>query len=126
MMKSLILSCSLALALAGCAATSTGSTTTPAQTVFAAKSAYAGALAAAVAYESLPRCAAAVPQPCSSPELVAQLRKADNVAAAALDAAEAAVRMPAIGTDAAGKAVSTATSALAALQALVVTMGVLR
>jgi hypothetical protein len=118
MMKALILG--FALAVAGCASTGT---TTPAQTVFAAKSAYAGVLTAAVAYESLPRCSETRPQPCSSPALVEQLRKADNTAAAALDAAETAVRTPAVGTDATSKAIQTANLALAALQALVITVG---
>ena len=106
--------------LAGCA---TSGPSTPAQTVFAAKSGYAAVLTAAVAYESLPRCSATVPQPCSSPELVAQLRKADNTANAALDAAETAVRTPSVGSDARSKAVATATTALAALQALLSTLG---
>lgn len=113
----------LAFALGACAGAPGTSGSTPAQTVFAAKSAYATVLTAAVAYESLKRCAPGVPQPCSSPEIVAQLRKADDTAKLALDTAEAAVRTPAIGTDATSKAVQTATTALAALQALVITLG---
>lgn len=118
-MKRSLIALALAAALASCASTGT----TPAQTVFAAKSAYAGVLTAAVAYESLPRCSETRPQPCSSPALVEQLRKADNTAAAALDAAETAVRTPAVGTDATSKAIQTANLALAALQALVITVG---
>ncbi len=108
------------LALAGCASTST---LTPAQVVYAAKGAYATALSGAVAYESMPRCAPAVPKPCSDPELVAQIRKADNVAAAALDAAEAAVRTPAVGTTARDRAIQAAQAALAAFSALVASLG---
>lgn len=106
----------LCAALAGCATTAPS---TPAQTVFAAKSAYAAVLTAAVSYESLPRCSATQPAPCSSPELVAQLRKADNTAAAALDAAETAVRTPLVGPTAQARAIEAATAALAALQAVV-------
>lgn len=120
-MKSVILAA--VVALAGCASTASS---TPAQTVFAAKSAYATALTAAVAYESLPRCAPAPRQPCSDAAVVAQLRKADNVAAAALDAAQAAVRTPVIGTDATSKAVQAASSALAALTSLVTSLGAAR
>jgi hypothetical protein len=114
-----ILTLAAALA-AGCASTSS---TTPAQVVFATKGAYATALTAAVAYESLRRCAPAVPKPCSDPDLVAQIRKADNVAAAALEAAEAAVRTPAIGTTARDRAIQAAQAALAAFSALVTSLG---
>jgi hypothetical protein len=71
----------------------------------------------------MPRCAPAVPKPCSDPELVAQIRKADNVAAAALDAAEAAVRTPAVGTTARDRAIQAAQAALAAFSALVTSLG---
>lgn len=123
MKRSLIAALALAGALAGCASSGGTGSITPAQTVFATKSAYATVLTAAVAYESLPRCAAAVPQPCSSPDVVAQLRKADTVASASLDAAETAVRTPAIGADATSKAIQTASTALAALQAIVSSIG---
>lgn len=118
MIKSLILA--FALAVAGCA--STGNTT-PEQTVFGAKSTYAAALTAAVAYKKLPACAATAPPPCSSPAIVAQLQKADNVASSALDAAETAVRTPQIGTTATDRAVSAASAALAAFTALLATLG---
>lgn len=122
----------LSAALAGCATTSgtspPGTTTTvagdaAARTVFATKSAYAGALAAAVAYKRLPVCATPPALPCSKPEIVAQLQKADNVAAGALDAAEAAVRTPSLGTSALDTAVGAASAALAAMNALLVTLG---
>lgn len=108
--------------LTGCASTTTSSST-PAQTVFAAKSGYATVLTAAVAYKRLPACSSTVPQPCSSPAIVAQLEKADTVAFVALDAAEAAVRTPAITDDARGKAIQTAAIALAAMQAILTTVG---
>ncbi len=88
------------------------------QIVFTAKSTYAGVLTAAVAYKNLRACGAGVSQPCSDPAIVAQLQKADNVAGAALDAAEAAVRVPSLGTSARDKAIQTAQSALAALSAI--------
>lgn len=90
--------------------------------VFTAKSSYATALAAAVAYKNLRVCGAGVSLPCSDPTIVAQLQKADNVAAAALDAAEAAVRTPTVGTTARDRAIQTANGALAALSALVTSL----
>lgn len=135
----------LAVALAACAATTTTAvppgttavttTTTTAvpagttnaqaeQIVFTAKSTYRGVLIAAVAYKNLHACGAGVAQPCSDPAIVAQLQKADTVAAGALDAAEAIVRTPSAGTTARDMAIQTANSALAALSALVTSVGV--
>lgn len=124
----------LAVALAGCASTTTTPTDTTVVTtigspaaqraVFTAKSVYAGMLTAAVTYKELRRCSPTVPQPCSDPAVVAQLQKADVVASVALDAAEAAVRTPQIGNAAVDAAVAAANSALAALSALVSTLGV--
>lgn len=136
MLKSLILAA--VLALAGCAATSTAAppggstpiasagliTSADAQRmVFATKSAYATALTAAVAYKRLPVCSGTVSAPCSNSEVVTQIQKADNVTAAALDAAEAAVRTTAITGDARNAAITTATAALSALQSLVASIG---
>lgn len=132
----------LAVALAACAATTTtavppgttavtttavpaGTTNAQAeQIVFTAKSTYRGVLIAAVAYKNLHACGAGVAQPCSDPAIVAQLQKADTVAAGALDAAEAIVRTPSVGTTARDMAIQTANSALAALSALVTSVGV--
>lgn len=117
-MRRLFLTLALAAGLAACASGPGSGSTTPAQTVFAAKSAYASALTAAVAYRQLPACATPARPPCSDPAIVAQLQRADNVAAGALDAAEAAVRTPAVGATARDRAITTANSALAALSAL--------
>lgn len=68
---------------------------TPARQVYNAHVIYSGALAAAVAYESIPRCTAeqdAKTDPCSSPEVVARLRQADRVAKPLLDQAQQLVR----------------------------------
>lgn len=109
----------LAVALAGCGTMPTdGGAANAQQAVFTAKSAYATTLTVAVAYKNLRPCGASVPQPCSDPAIVAQLQKADIVANTALDAAEAAVRTPQVGTTARDRAVATANSALAALSAL--------
>jgi hypothetical protein len=94
------------------------------QIVFTAKSTYRGVLTLAVAYKNLRPCGAGVAQPCSDPAIVAQLQKADTVAAGALDAAEAIVRVPTVGTTARDMAIQTANSALAALSALVTSIGV--
>lgn len=121
MMKHLILA--LALAVAGCASTSGGTSANAERTVFAAKSAYATALTAAVAYRRLPACASPRVLPCHEPAVLTQIQKADTTAAAALDAAETAVRTPQIGTTARERAVSAANAALASLSALLSSIG---
>ena len=88
------------------------------RTVFTAKSAYAGLLQVAVTYKELKPCGPGISQPCSDPAIVAQIQRADNVAAVALDAAEAAVRTPQVGATAQDRAIATANAALAALSAL--------
>lgn len=92
--------------------------------VFTAKSGYSVVLATAVAYKNLRPCAVPAAQPCSDPAVVAQLQRADNVASMALDAAEAAVRTPSVGSTARDRAIATANSALAALSALISNLGV--
>lgn len=109
--------------LVACAGTGGINSAESQRTVFAMKEAYKGVLVEAVKYESRPRCSATITTKCSKPEVVAQLRKADTVASAALDAAEAAVRTPDIGGDAITKSVQTANAALAALSALLPLLG---
>jgi hypothetical protein len=123
MKRSLIIAAVLAAGLAGCAS-APSVPDTPQQAVYAAKSAYETALTAAVAYKNLPTCSATRPAPCSHPDLVAQLRKADTVAAASLDAAEAAARTPLVSPSATGRAVQAAQAALAAMTSLITNMGV--
>lgn len=66
---------------------------TPAGIVFDIRAGYdASVLGPAAAYNSLPRCPVADRSPCSDPEAIAQIRKADAAAAATLDAAEEVVR----------------------------------
>lgn len=137
-MKKPLIATALALVLVGCGSppnsvpsppSSTASSPTSVagataeRTVFAAKSAYATALAAAVAYKKLAACSVIVKPPCSDPAILAQIQKADNVTAGALDAAEAAVRTPSVGTTARDTAINAATASLAALNALVATIG---
>jgi hypothetical protein len=112
--------------LAGCASFGNINSAEAQRAVFGMKEAYKAALQQAVKYESQPRCSATVTAQCSKPEVVAQLRKADKVADAALDAAEAAVRSPDIGNDAMSKSMQTANAALAALSALLPLIGVLQ
>ena len=110
MKRSIFVAAFAAALLAGCASTtSTGSAGAvppplPAlsspdaqRAVFAAKSSYATALTAAVAYRRLPACTSTQRAPCSDAGVVAQLQRADTVAAMAMDAAEAAVRTPTVG-----------------------------
>ena len=107
----------VALVLPGCATTPE----TPQQAVFAAKAGYATALTAAVAYKNLPDCAKA-PAPCSDRVMVAQVRKADDVAIAALDASESAVRTPGFGESIVASAVAAAKAALAAFLSITATI----
>lgn len=107
--------------------TTTGSVLTSAEAqraVFVSKTAFDAALIIATKYKNLPVCAATQPQPCSDPGIVAQLQRSANVANVALDAAEAAVRTPQIGSSAMNTAVAAANSALAAFSALVSLSGV--
>lgn len=73
----------------------TGGAETPAQVVFALKSRYEVALIAANKYEDFKRCTV-VPKttPCSDPEVVQAIRRADNAVKLAMDAAERVVRDP--------------------------------
>lgn len=112
--KSLIVA---VLLLSGCATPET-----PQQAVFQAKSSYAVALTAAVAYKRLPDCSRA-PQPCSDKAVVVQLQKADNVASTALDAAETAARSPGFGQDIVSTAVGSAKAALSAFLSITSTLG---
>lgn len=117
-MKHLILA--FALALAGCAGIPGAGTPEQAQrTAFAAKSAYVVALEEAVKYKRRPACPAV--QPCADPAIVAQLQKADTVAAAAVDAAESAARTATVGATARDRAIQAASAALAAFSALLST-----
>ena len=113
-------------ALVGCASRPGGGSPplqSPQQVVFAAKSSYQVALTAAVAYKRLPVCATPRVLPCHDPAILAQIQKADNVAAAALDAAENAVRTPQVGDVPRSKAITAAQTALAALTAITTTIG---
>ena len=89
----------LAIALLACVVSAGCATTpqSPAQSVYALKSAYAGGLTIAVAYKKLPVCGQSAAKLCSSPSVVAQLQDADNKAAPAINAAEKSVRTPGFG-----------------------------
>lgn len=115
--RSLLLVSAMAVALAGCA--STGATSSPATTVYQVESGYKTALVAAVAYKKLPVCKEPRQLPCSDPAVVAQLQRADNVANAAIAAAESATRTPGFGKDAIASALGAANAALTALTAIV-------
>lgn len=104
----------LLLLLAGCASNSPS----PATTVYASKSTYEAALALAVAYAELPRCAPDAPPLCSDTSAVATIRTANTAARATLDAAENTVRS-APSTDAARMAVVAASNAVDAFSKIV-------
>lgn len=86
---------------------------TPAQTVYAAKAAYAAALVAAVEYRNLPRCLPNFSQPlCHDPVVLGQVQLADQVAHAALEGAERTVRDPAVKGEALSAAAAVARHAV--------------
>ena len=105
---------------AGCASVEAE---TPAQRVYALKADYRAVLTVAVAYESLPRCAAARPRACSAPEVVDLLREADAKAAAALDGAERVVRSPAASDSSAALAIEAARVAVAVVRQILADAG---
>lgn len=92
----------------------------PERAVFDITVIYSGALAAAVAYESLPRCTETGPKLCSDPAVVAKLRQADATAKPVLDQAQQLVRGGLKG-DTLDKAVETAIAAVLAFQQIVAT-----
>lgn len=93
----------------------------PDQVVLQATVIYGGAVKAAVAYESLPRCTMATPAGalCSREDIVAMLRQADNVAKAAIDASQKTVLTPGIDASSAQFAATAAINAAQAFQAIV-------
>ena len=122
-MKRLALALLLALNIAtGCASAPPQN---PAQAVYAAHGTYTVALTAAVKYKQLPRCGPATVMPlCSKAEVVADLQKADDVAYAALSAAQAIVRSPNAGAGAIQAALFNANQAVSAFAAIAKTLGV--
>lgn len=113
-----------AVALAGCSAGPSPSTVSPETTVFQAKLGYSAALGIAVRYNALPRCAPAAPVVCSDQSVVLQLRKADAVAGAALDAAESTVRMPGVNSSLALAAAKSAVESVKVLQTVISVYGI--
>lgn len=94
----------------------------PAQAVYAVQGNYAAALTIAVAYKSLPDCAATTAVLCKKADIVGKLQKADDAAYPALQAAQNIVRQPNAGANAqtaifaAEQAVSALTSITSTLQ----------
>lgn len=109
------------LLLAGVLLAACATPESPQQSVFQAKSGYAVALTAAVAYKRLPDCVRA-PQPCHDAKVLAQLQKADTVASTALDSAENAVRTPGFGSSVISSAVAAAQAALSAFTSITTTL----
>lgn len=121
-----VLTLCLAFALAACGTTASEVAQSPKQRVFALKSDYSALLTAAVAYESQPRC---LPEqsrfnPCSDPKAVAEMRRADVAAFAAIDSAEKAVYAPGATDNSTNLALSGAISAVGALRTILITYGV--
>lgn len=91
---------------------------TPAQRIFAAQADYNGVLAAAVAYESQPRCSEAVVVACSNTEVVNVIRTADTAAYNALRAAQNVIRTPGVTDSATELALASAVQAVAAFRGI--------
>lgn len=110
----------LALLISACAS----APQTPAQSVYAVQGAYATALSAAVSYKQLPPCyKTGAPALCSDPDIVAKLQKADDVAYAALTAAQNIVRTPGAGLNAT-TAINAANQAVQAFASITAYLGV--
>ena len=105
-------------ACAGISSTQQPPSTNPQVAVFAFEGAYEAALTVAVAYARLPRCAPAVPAPCSDQPIVDQAVRARNVARDALASAKQAVRTPGFGADVSTTAVAAAQAAVNAMTAI--------
>ena len=116
-MKKLIVLAALAALLAGCASLIAE---TPAQRVYAIQADYNGPLAAAVAYESQPRCEDGQSQldGCSDTKVVDLLRKADNDVNAAVRAAQKTVRTPEVNDSTVKLAITTLRQAIAAFEVI--------
>jgi len=86
----------------------------PAQKVFELTAVYNGVLNPVVEYESLPRCPenADALDVCSNPDVVRAVRKADRVAFAAINGAQAVVRNPSSSEDEVNLALNAAEEAV--------------
>ena len=113
----------IALLLGACASAISGQS--PASRVYAAQADYNVLLSAAVRYVELPRCEQpAAPALCSKASVVAEIRKADAAAAAAMTAARDFVRAPGATEAGASKYLSAALQAIGALRTILATYGV--
>ena len=92
--------------------------TTPQQSIYQLESNYNAAAQIVLAYKALPTCGGvATTVLCSKPEVIAQLKQADNVAYSALVAAENTVRTQGAGANA-NTAMVAAQQAIQALTAI--------
>ena len=120
-LKRAALAAVLALGIAACA---NNAPTTPQQTIYEVEGAYNDAATVIVAYKSLPTCGSpGATALCSKPEVIAQLKQADNAAYNALVAAETTARTPGAGANA-QTALVAAQQAVAALTAISSTLQV--
>lgn len=123
-MKRLLLVVAFAL-LAACG-TASEQAKSPAQRVFAVQADYNALLAAAVAYESQPRCTAGQSRidRCSDPKVVTVMREADDKAFLAIKAAQDTVRTPGATDNTINLAISGASQAIAVLRTVLISYGV--
>lgn len=114
----------LALAVGALAACSIApAPKSPAQAVYETEAALGAAETAAIHYTSLPHCGAGVAGLCSDPAIIAKVKSAADKAAAAVMAAQTAVRAdPQAAKSGTQSAVDEAASAASALAALLTTI----
>lgn len=114
-MKLRILIATLALSLGACQTIEN-----PQQAVFAARATHNTLLIAVVAYAQRPSCAQPMPPlVCARAEVAIAMDKADDAAAAVLDAAETTVRTSGFGDDVYASAAASATAAIRALSTII-------
>lgn len=100
-------------------------TLSPQAKVFAIKTGYEAPLTLAVAYNKRPPCRQPTsPVLCRDPAVVAQLRRADDTALSALNAAENIVRTKGVSDNAINLAIATAENATKAVAAILENYGV--
>lgn len=125
-MKALIFS--FLLLLGACASTQP-SVQSPQQRIYALKADYLAPQTAMARYAQLPRCKSSSwlsKEPCSKPEAVSEMRKANAEAVAALDAAEQVVRNPKSTANSAELALAAASRAVDVVRNVLSNYGVMK
>lgn len=126
-MRKFLFAGALLLACVGLAACATREADTWQQQVFGLQADYNALLTVALVYESQPRCAAGqttLKTGCSQSGVVAEIRRADMAAFAAIEAAQNTVRSPLASAGQITLALTAATNAVGALRKIMTTYGI--